>query len=179
MRGGATSRDAASSGPVDRRAFEALYRRHVDEVHSFLRRFLGSAGADDLTQDVFVRAWSKREAFRGDASFGTWVHRIAINLARDRRARERREEERRAPGAPDEEPAPGRDQDLALDFEDAVSRLPRGARHVFVLHDVEGWRHSEIASGLEISVGTSKSQLHRARMLLREFLRGTREDQDG
>lgn len=155
------------------RAFERLYRSQVDRIHSLARRMVGPEEADDLTQEVFVKAWSRLDTYRGGAAFGTWLYRLGLNLMADhRRARNRRptwlvqdvELEM-------DEIAPGGTFDVAsIDFESALEALPTGARQVFVLHDVEGFRHEEIAETLGIAAGTSKSQLHRARMLLRERL---------
>jgi RNA polymerase sigma-70 factor (ECF subfamily) len=128
--------------------------------------------ADDLAQDVFVRAWEKIDTFRGDARFGTWLFRLAVNIIiEERRTRARRPVAEDGDGeatltlavAPE-------DGVFALDFEAAVERLPPGARQVFVLHDVEGYRHRELASLIGITSGTSKGQLHRARMILRKYL---------
>lgn len=164
--------DAALAAAGDARAFERLYLRHVARVHSLARRMIGADGADEATQDVFVRAWSKLATFRGEAAFGTWLHRLAINVMLARRAslgqaRERYEDGEEAftnLSAPTERP------DLAVDFESAIGRLPESARRVFVLHDVEGFKHGEIAAMLGITEGTSKAQLHRARMSLRRHL---------
>jgi RNA polymerase sigma-70 factor (ECF subfamily) len=130
--------------------------------------------AEDLTQEVFIRAWEKLGTFKGNARFGTWLHRLAINLILSRRETMARRESRRARGEGILERATAplrRDSGAALDIESALERLPGGARDVFVLYDVEGYPHEEIAGLMGISVGTSKSQLHRARKLLREHLR--------
>lgn len=131
----------------------------------------GEEEADDLTQDVFVRAWEKLGQFRGESAFGTWLHRLAINLILAKRVAVVRRRDRNAGDAPLEK-TPGRaaTPEVRMDFERAMERLPDGARQVFVLFDVEGYRHEEIGEMLGISVGTSKSQLHRARMILREHL---------
>jgi RNA polymerase sigma-70 factor (ECF subfamily) len=153
----------------DAHAFERLYRAHVARVHSLARRMAGEEAADDLTQEVFVRVWQKLWTFRGDAGFATWLHRLAVNHILSRRAALRRAEAREGgrddllDGIGGRMPRPG----LRLDFETAISRLPEGARQVFVLYDVEGYTHEEVAGLMGISIGTSKSQLHRARMLLR------------
>jgi RNA polymerase sigma-70 factor (ECF subfamily) len=155
----------------DAHAFGRLYRDHAARIHTLARRMASEDEADELTQDVFVRAWEKLGTFRGEAAFGTWLHRLAVNLILAKRAAAGR---RRSREAGDEalEITPGRSAppELRMDFEKAVEWLPDGARHVFVLFDVEGYRHEEIAQMLGISVGTSKSQLHRARMILREHL---------
>jgi len=128
--------------------------------------------AEDLTQDVFVRAWEKLQTFRGDSQFGTWLYRLAINvIVEDRRKggnRWRRRED-------DQDlltnlSAPPADGGFALDFEAAVHLLPDAARRVFLLHDVEGYKHREIGKLVGIASGTSKGQLHRARMILRRYL---------
>ncbi|MFW6079253.1 MAG: RNA polymerase sigma factor [Gemmatimonadota bacterium] len=151
-----------------------LYRRHVARVHGLARRMIGPDEADDVTQDVFVRAWRKLDSFRGDAAFGTWLHRVAINAILRRRTRLGRRREREVTsddpfrGASTRRARP----DLRIDLDEAIGRLPVGAREVFVLYDIEGYKHREIAALLGITQGTSKSQLHRARMLLRERLTG-------
>jgi RNA polymerase sigma-70 factor (ECF subfamily) len=157
----------------DVRAFETLYRTHLPRVHSLVRRMAGGRDTDELTQDVFVRAWQKLASFRGDAAFGTWLHRLAVNVVIERF---RSDTARRARLHDGEEifntlPARATSGDLSLDFETAIEKLPDGAREIFVLHDVEGHKHHEIASMLGISAGTSKAQLHRARMMLRKHLR--------
>jgi RNA polymerase sigma-70 factor (ECF subfamily) len=164
--------DVALAQSGDPRAFERLYRTHVARVNSLTRRMAGPDDADDLTQDVFVRAWEKLGTFRGEAAFGTWLHRLAVNLVLSRRSRAGRDRQRfedaEDPG--DLKPVAPPRTELVIDFETAIGRLPEGARHVFVLHDVEGYRHDEIAEQMGIAVGTSKAQLHRARMLLRGHL---------
>jgi RNA polymerase sigma-70 factor (ECF subfamily) len=161
----------ATSG--DRRAFERLYRANVDRVFSLAVRMLGDRQrAEEATQDVFVRVWDKLAQFRGDSLFSTWVHRLAVNLILndlklEKRERERTVEEKAWPDAMSRKPAMIGER---LDLETAIAALPRGARVVFVLHDVEGFRHEEIARMLGVTAGGCKSQLHRARMLLREAL---------
>lgn len=165
--------DSALAAAGDTRAYERLYRRHVGRVHGLARRMLGSTEADEATQDVFVRAWSKLGTFRGESSFGTWLYRLALNVMLNRRGAIALDRSRHDDGDDDlaAVPAGGGATDLALDFETAIRLLPRGARQVFVLHDVEGYRHDEIGTMLGIATGTSKARLHRARMLLREHLR--------
>lgn len=160
----------AQSG--DSRAFERLYRGHVHRVHSLVRRMVPDADSEELTQDVFVRAWQKLGGFRGESAFGTWLHRLAVNLMLEHRAglgrdRKRWSSEDETMG---ELPAKRVTLDESLDMEDAVRQLPDGMRQVFVLYDVEGYQHDEIGRMLGISTGTSKSQLHRARMALRQLL---------
>jgi len=169
---GAGSDDVALAASGDCRAFERLYRAHAARVHTLARRMMGAEHADDLTQDIFVRAWERLGSFRGESAFGTWLHRVAVNVILNRRAS--RPGERGRVGDPEPVlaalPARRGGADLVLDFEDAVARLPEGARTVFVLHDVEGYRHEEIAGLLGVTAGTSKAQLHRARLLLRRSL---------
>jgi RNA polymerase sigma-70 factor (ECF subfamily) len=165
--------DARRAAGGDGRAFERLYRKHVPRVHSLARRMLSPTEADEMTQDVFVRAWTKLATFRGDAAFGTWLHRLAINLILEKRSslglQRSRLDDRE--GVLDRLTVRPARADLSMDFEAAIERLPDGARRVFVLHDVEGYKHREIAGMLGTSPGTSKAQLHRARMILRRYLR--------
>ena len=161
----------AAAGDV--RAFERLYRTNLPKVHSLVRRMTGGRDADELTQDIFVRVWQKLGSFRGDSAFATWLHRLAVNVVIERFRTETTRRNRHIDG--DDvfatlPAAPTRSGDLAMDFDGALEKLPDGAREIFVLHDVEGYKHHEIATMLEISAGTSKAQLHRARMLLRRHL---------
>lgn len=160
----------AQSG--DSRAFERLYRAHVNRVHSLVRRMVPDADAEELTQDVFVRAWQKLESFRGESAFGTWLHRLAVNLMLEHRAGLGRDRKRWSSdeAAITDQPARRVTVDEGLDMDDAVRQLPDGMRQIFVLYDVEGYQHDEIGKMLGISSGTSKSQLHRARMALRQLL---------
>jgi len=136
----------------DRTAFEALYRAHSGRVYALcLRLTADRALAEERTQDAFVRAWERLATFRGESAFSSWLYRLTVNEVLL---------ERRAIGG----------AGIALDLERAVAALPPGAREVFVLHDVEGYRHEEIAQLTGIAVGTSKAQLFRARRLLREAL---------
>lgn len=151
----------------DEEAFEQLYREHVGRVNALCLRLCGDpARAEELTQRTFVKAWTSLGRFRGEAAFGTWLHRIAVRVVLDE---ERSPWWRRRQGAVPERghrPEPGH----GVDLERALADLPPKARQVLVLHDVEGWRHQDVAEALGISVGTSKSQLGRARRLLRERL---------
>lgn len=166
--------DAARSG--DRRAFERLYRAHCDRVYGLCWRLSGgdTALAEDLVQESFIRAWNKLDLFRGDSSFGTWLHRLATNVAlSDRRIRVRRVGRERPFDETAERTAVGaRDvaQGLRSDLEQAIAALPERARTVLVLFDVEGYTHDEIAGLTGMAVGSSKAQLHRARKLVREAL---------
>lgn len=164
--------DVARAQRGDTRAFERLYRANAARVWSLARRMIGPAIAGEITQDVFVRVWEKIGTFRGDAAFSTWVHRVAVNVILHRRAALRLERER---FDTDEAtmvalPAGTRGTDAKMDVASAIEKLPQGARAVFVLHDVEGYKHEEIAELLGVTSGTSKAQLHRARMILRRHL---------
>ena len=162
----------AADGDVE--ALEALYRRHVDRVYALCLRMTGDERrAEELTQDVWVRVWHKLDGYRGDAAFTTWLHRVTANLVRDRgRARTRRRGREQLTDEParhdgGREPRSVEDR---LDLEAAIRELPDRAREVFVLHDVEGYKHAEIAEMLDVAVGTSKAHLFRARKMLRAEL---------
>ena len=164
--------DVALAAAGDVSAFERVYQAHLPRVHSLVRRMTGGRDTDEVTQDVFVRVWQKLGTFRGDSAFTTWLHRLAVNVVIERFRAEtlRRQRIREGDDIFDTIAAPLRSRDLSMDFETALAKLPDGAREIFVLHDVEGHKHHEIASLLDISVGTSKAQLHRARMMLRRHL---------
>jgi RNA polymerase sigma-70 factor (ECF subfamily) len=165
--------DARAAARGDRQAFQRLYRLHVDRIHGAMYRLAGydRARAEDLTQDAFVRAWQKLPEFRHESAFGTWLYRLAVNVAlMDIRARAAQ-----PVGYVDEQqlPDPGEVPFCAAEREElqrAIAKLPPRARAVLVLHDVEGWRHEEIATEMAMAIGTSKAQLHRARALLRRML---------
>lgn len=163
--------DAALAASGDAHAFERLYRRHVNRIHTLVRRMLGE-DVEDVTQDVLIRAWQKLGTFRGESAFGTWLHRLAVNVILNHRQGRSRFRQRflEEPQEGLDAPARATTPALQLDFETAIARLPDGARQIFVLHDVEGYRHEEIAGMLGINAGTSKSQLHYARMALRKHL---------
>jgi RNA polymerase sigma-70 factor (ECF subfamily) len=167
--------DVALAARGDVSAFERLYLTHLPRVHSLVRRMAGGRDTDELTQDVFVRVWQKLGTFRGDSAFGTWVHRLAVNVVIERFRTETARRKRLFDGEEIFETlaSPARSRDLSMDFETALTKLPDGAREIFVLHDVEGYKHREIATLLDISAGTSKAQLHRARMMLRRHLRAS------
>ena len=169
---GSDAVDAVLAAAGDAHAFERLYRGHVARIHGLARRMAGDDEAEELTQMVFVRAWQKLGTFRGESKFGTWLHRVAINVILGRRASLKIERGRRHDGEELIESLPARPvaTEHRLDFDAAIGRLPNGARQIFVLHDVEGYKHDEIARMLSINAGTSKAQLHRARMLLRGHL---------
>lgn len=164
--------DAERAVKGDTVAFERIYRRHVARIHSLCTRMMGAEEADDACQEVFVRAWRKLDHFRGEAALGTWLYRLAVNLILGRRETLGRRWARTDARDPTDLPIPVRSVrvDLRVDFETAIARLPDGARKVFVLHDVEGYTHEEIADLLGVTTGTTKSQLHRARMTLRQHL---------
>jgi RNA polymerase sigma-70 factor (ECF subfamily) len=163
---------AAQAG--DLLAFERLYRENVRKVFALcLRMSCDAALAEELTQEVFVRAWRKLGSFRGESAFSSWLYPLAVNVAlSERRSRRRRDarivvtEDPVALEPAPRTPAPER----GFDLERALATLPAGARAVFVLHDVEGRTHEEIGTLLNVTAGTSKAQLHRARRLLREAL---------
>lgn len=167
--------DVALATAGDRGAFERVYRRHVDRVYSLCVRMCGDrARAEELTQDVFVRAWEKLELFKGESQFSTWLHRLAVNVVLNARKTDGRREARMEEDADGEAVnrlaslphAPGD----RMDLDAAIAKLPPGARRVFTLHDVEGYKHEEIAEQLGVTTGATKAQLHRARMLLRQAL---------
>ena len=158
----------------DREAFEALYRAHVGRVYALcLRLTADAAQAEERTQDAFVRAWERLGSFRRESAFATWLYRLTVNEVLRRRRSERRREQR-VVGTDDpdafEQPREGQAEAMGVDLERAIAALPAGAREVFVLHDVEGYRHEEIAKLTGVAVGTSKAQLFRARRLLRKVL---------
>jgi RNA polymerase sigma-70 factor (ECF subfamily) len=155
-------------------AFATLYRNHVGKVYGLcLRMTANRATAEDCTQEAFIQAWRSLPAFEGRSAFGTWLHRIAVNavLAQGRK----RHEQLGADASAEEaaavlaDPAVG-DDGAVLDLEQAIGRLPPGARQVLVLVGLYGYSHEEAAAMLGIAVGTCKSQLHRARQLLGERL---------
>jgi len=164
--------DVAAAAAGDVRAFERVYRRHVARIHSTAVRMLGAEEADDATQDVFVRAWQRLGQFRGDSAFGTWLFRLGVNVMLSRREVVATRQRRHVDDAELIDTLSARDAspELGLDFEAAMQRLPPGMRQIFVLHDIEGYKHDEIAAMLGIAQGTSKSQLHRVRMVLRKYL---------
>lgn len=165
----ALARRAASA---DVAAFEQLYRRHHRRVHGVIVRLVGQAGAraEDLTQEAFVRAWQALPSFRFESAVSTWLHRLAANTAlmelRSRRSRPWPEDDDEALESVATPDTAGRAM-LGRELDRAVASLPPRARAVLVLHDVEGWKHEEIAAELGMAVGSSKAQLHRARGLLR------------
>jgi RNA polymerase sigma-70 factor (ECF subfamily) len=157
----------------DAEAFHLLYQEQVGRVYALCLRMAGNvAEAEEFTQDVFVRAWSQLATFRGESAFSTWLHRLAVNeVLQSRRSRTRREARvepadsealDRHGGPPPPTPMP--------ELERAIQSLPDGAREIFILYEIEGYQHQEIAEMTGVAEGTSKAQLHRARRLLRERL---------
>jgi RNA polymerase sigma-70 factor (ECF subfamily) len=164
----------------DAAAFEEIYRAHAGRLYNLLFRMAGSAqDAEDLLQEVFLHAYRKLASFRGDSTLGTWLYRLAVNHCLDV-LRGRQKKMQRATDSLDEEGAsePAAVMPVVptavsrLDLDRAIARLPEGCRAAFVLHDVEGFEHQEVASLMGISQGTSKSQVHKARMKLRALLSG-------
>ena len=163
---------------ADSRAFEMLYQRYIGRVYGLcLRMTANPSEAEDCAQDAFIQAWSKLAKFRGDSSFGTWIHTVAVNTVLGRMRKARREQDRLRAVA---DIAPQResigDSGGLRDLEHAVSELPSGARHVFVLHAIYGYSHEETGEMLGIAAGTSKAQLHRAKRLLAQQLDATSGD---
>lgn len=158
----------------DATAFEGIYRRHAPRIFTLACRMTGSrADGEDLLQEIFLLVHRKLESFKGDSALGTWIYRLASNCCVDF-LRSRQHRERQATDELDETIAPARrpgglrvDQ---MDLERAIERLPAGYRAAFVLHDVEGFEHAEVARLLGIAEGTSKSQVHKARMKIRALL---------
>jgi RNA polymerase sigma-70 factor (ECF subfamily) len=158
----------------DTRAFEEVYRAHVDRVFALCLRMTGDATeAEELTQDVFVRAWQRLAQFRGDSRFSTWLHRLAVNVVLQsrrssgrRRAREQSTPDLERYGHEAVRAMPG----TRIDLERAIAGLPEGARTMLVLRDIQGFRYQEIADLQGVALGTVKAQIHRARSLVREAL---------
>ena len=162
----------AARGDVE--AYERLYRRHADRVMGLcVRMTRDRREAEELVQDVFVRVWEKLGSFQGRSAFSTWLHRVTVNTVIERLRGQRRWRERHD-GAADPDAAPdtafARAAGADVDLERAIARLPEQARMVFLLHDVDGHKHREIAEMTGLAVGTSKAHLHRARGLLRGML---------
>lgn len=157
----------------DNAAFEDLYRHHVGRVYALCRRLSRDEHeAEELTQDAFVHAFERLALFRGESAFGSWLHRLTVNVVLGKWRGQNRYRQR-VLALDDFEgldaPQPAKDG-AAIDLERAIAGLPKGARTVFVLYDMEGYQHDEIAEMTGLAVGTSKAQLHRARRLLREAL---------
>lgn len=173
---------AAAAGDGD--AFERLYREHSARVFALCLRMSGSRGrATELVQDVFVQVWRRLDSWRGESALGSWIHRVAINVVLSNARAERRRHTKEMSdgdesGAEEEERPALRSVGVArpasvaegIDLERAIAALPERARIVFVLHDVEGYQHDEIATMTGTAPGTCRAQLHRARRLLMESL---------
>lgn len=169
----------ARSAAGDGSAFEELFEQYRRRVYSICLRMMGNgADAEDMTQEVFIQLYRKIGSFRGDSAFTTWLHRLTVNqVLMHFRKRGIRLEGTTDDGDMKDVVQQGTEKPLAMPLvdhialEQAIVKLPPGYRAVFVLHDVEGYEHEEIARLLKCSVGTSKSQLHKARMKLRSILR--------
>jgi RNA polymerase sigma-70 factor (ECF subfamily) len=167
--------DKARAG--DTLAFEKLYRSHCDRIYGLCWRMCGGDRtlAEDMVQESFVRAWNKLHLFKGDSRFGTWLHRLSVNVVlSDRRIRVKRLQ-REQEFSSDIERVQVGDRDvmagLRKDLEAAIAGLPERARSVLILYDIEGYQHKEIAEMTGMAVGSSKAQLHRARKLVQELLK--------
>jgi RNA polymerase sigma-70 factor (ECF subfamily) len=162
----------AAGGDVQ--AFEELYREHAGRVLALCLRMMRDRGeAEELVQDVFVRVWEKLRSFKGGSAFSTWLHRVAVNtVIENLRTKARWRERHDASADPDVavDAVFANQAGSDIDLERAILQLPTQARMVFVLHDVEGHKHREIAAQTGLAVGTCKAHLHRARLLLRELL---------
>ena len=156
----------------DEQTFENLYRENAGRIYALCLRMSGDpTNARDLTQEVFVRAWKKLHLFRGESQLSTWLRRLAVNVCLNWIAQERRRLGRQV-DVEDLSVFEGKRStpEAGIDLQRAIATLPVNARAVFVLHDVEGYRHEDIAEMNGVAVGTVKSQLHRARKLLQQRL---------
>jgi len=168
----------------EEKAFEELFQRHKQRVYSLcLRMTANTAEAEELTQEAFLQVFRKIHIFRGDSAFSTWLHRLSVNIVlmrwRKKTICETPIGEIDGGGEFDQQPREYGAPDLALsgsidrlNLDRAVAQLPPGYKQVFVLHDVQGYQHNEISTLLGVSIGNSKSQLHKARMRLRKLLQG-------
>jgi RNA polymerase sigma-70 factor, ECF subfamily len=165
-------------------AFEELYRTHAGRLYSVALRLVGNpADAEDLLQEIFLAAHRKLDTFRGESSLGTWLYRLATNLCLDH-LRSRTGRSRHVTDSIDDEPglfdvatsSLAEQTVTKMDLERALARLPEGCRSAFVLHDVEGLEHREVAEILGVAEGTSKSQVHKARLKLRKMLRSQEKE---
>ncbi len=177
--------ERAKQGDGD--AFQILYDLHKRRVYSLcLRMTANAAEAEDLTQEAFLQLFRKIGTFRGESAFSTWLHRMAVNVVLMRLRKKNlpivplddpleteEESSKKEPGAPDLKLAGAVDR---MQIQRAVDDLPPGYRTIFVLHDVEGYEHNEIAELVGCSIGNSKSQLHKARMKLRDLLKTSRAE---
>ena len=177
--------ERAKQGDAD--AFEALYNLHKRRVYSLcLRMTANTAAAEDLTQEAFLQLFRKIGTFRGESAFSTWLHRMSVNVVLmqlrkkglpvvplEETMETEEESPRKEPGAEDPRLAGSVDR---MQLQKSIEGLPPGYRMIFLLHDVEGYEHNEIAAMVGCSIGNSKSQLHKARMKLREILRTSRAE---
>ena len=158
----------------DTSAYEALYHENVGRVYALcLRMTRNTAQAEDLTQEAFIRAWQKLNTFKGDSQFSTWLHRLTVNvvLTSIKRQKKRYEKEFAVEGVQEiDSPIRNTTPGTKMDIEKAIATLPFQTKQVFVLYQIEGHTHAEIADMLGIATGTTKAQLHRARKMLREVL---------
>ena len=172
----------------DAQAFQALYDKHKRRVYSLcLRMTANTAEAEDLTQEAFLQLYRKIGTFRGESAFSTWLHRLSVNVVLMQLRKKSLPVVSLEETTQGEEDTPKKDfgaEDLALagsidrlQLQKAVDDLPPGYRMIFVLHDVEGYEHNEIATIVGCSIGNSKSQLHKARMKLRDLLKMNRAEQ--
>lgn len=168
---------AARCRSGDLAAFEELYRAHSQRLYAVAYRMLGHAqDAEDLLQEIFLLAFRKLSSYKGESSLGTWLYRLGVNACLDRLRSKARRNEQHTEWLDGDSPPSGALMDRSssvlhrLDLERALRELPPGCRAAFLLHDVEGFEHREIASMLGIAEGTSKSQVHKARMRLRGLL---------
>ena len=168
------SRQIEEAQRGDVKAFEKIYRTYSGRVFAICIRLSGNVEkSEDLTQDVFLRLWQRLGTFKGQSAFSSWLYRLTVNIVIDRiRWEQRRSGWETGPDALDSLPAPEKSgsAETRISLDDAITSLPPGARVAFVLHDIEGYRHGEIAEMTGMAVGTSKAQLHRARKLLRRAL---------
>ena len=170
---------AQSAARGDMAAFEEIYQRHHRRVYSICLRMLQNAyEAEDLTQDVFIQLYRKIGSFRGDSAFTTWLHRMTVNqVLMHFRKRTVKFEKTTEEGETPIQVVPGTESPFKMPIvdkialENAIDQLPAGYKNVFMLHDVEGFEHEEVAKILGCSVGTSKSQLHKARLKLQKLLK--------
>ena len=162
----------AANGDTD--AFELVYRAYGAEVYAVCLRMVGdSVEAQELVQDVFVRAWERRESFRGESAFGTWLHRLAVNVVLERFRSDKRRDLRvmlQSDLSESSAQAAGQSSDDQLDIENSLARLPAGARVAFVLHHIEGYSYEEIAALTHLAPGTIRSHVFHARQLLMRML---------
>lgn len=173
----------------DAEAFERIYRLHNRRVYALCLRMVGNtAEAEDLTQEAFMQLFRKIGTFRGESAFSTWLHRLAVNVVLMRLRKKTLAETSLDEASEPDEDAGGPRKDIGgpdlrlsgsvdrVNLERAVEQLPPGYRSIFVLHDVQGYEHNEIALIMHCSIGNSKSQLHKARMRLRELLQEAERD---